>query len=93
MATSSTAALLPWHREDTWAVFIALGLVLGVTLAFFLGGGRAVSWPVLPACTSRSASTARPQVPTWPGTSIGPGRPSQNCASMQVARAPPPSGP
>lgn len=53
MTTSSTAAILPWHRrEDTWAVFIALGLVLGVTIAFFLGGGRAVSATAL-------------TIPTW----------------------------
>ncbi|ACL66677.1 conserved hypothetical protein [Anaeromyxobacter dehalogenans 2CP-1] len=43
MSKAATAAL-PWHRrEDTWAILIALGLVLAVTAAFFLGGGRAVS--------------------------------------------------
>ncbi|EAX47849.1 conserved hypothetical protein 698 [Thermosinus carboxydivorans Nor1] len=29
---------IPWFkREDTWAIFIALGLVLAITLAFFAG--------------------------------------------------------
>ncbi|ABC82921.1 YeiH family protein [Anaeromyxobacter dehalogenans] len=43
MSKAVTAAL-PWHRrEDTWAILIALGLVLAVTTAFFLGGARAVS--------------------------------------------------
>jgi len=46
-------AALPWHRrEDTWAIFIALGLVAAVTTAFFLGAARAVS-------------TAALTVPTW----------------------------
>lgn len=53
MATPSTAALPPWHRrEDTWAILIALGLVLAVTLAYFLGGSRAVSATAL-------------SIPTW----------------------------
>ncbi|WP_242344270.1 YeiH family protein [Anaeromyxobacter terrae] len=39
---------LPWHRrEDTWAIFIALGLVLAVTSAFFLGATRLVSTAAL----------------------------------------------
>ena len=39
-----TPIALPWHRrEDTWAMFIALGLILAVTLAYFLGASRAVS--------------------------------------------------
>ncbi len=44
---------LPWHRrEDTWAVVIALGLVLSVSAAFFLGAPRV-------------ASTAAVTFPTW----------------------------
>lgn len=53
MTSSASFALPPWHRrEDTWAILIALGLVLAVTLAFFLGGARAVS-------------TAALSIPTW----------------------------
>ncbi len=53
VGANPSTAILPWHRrEDTWAVLIALGLVLGVTLAFFLGGGRAVSATAL-------------SIPTW----------------------------
>lgn len=37
MAVAPQSAL-PWHqREDTWAIIIALGLVLAITLAFFSG--------------------------------------------------------
>lgn len=50
---SAPPSTLPWHRrEDTWAIFIALGLVLVVTLAFFLGAARLVA-------------TAALTVPTW----------------------------
>ena len=36
--SNATPIALPWHRrEDTWAIFIALGLVLAVTTGFFLG--------------------------------------------------------
>src|SRR5512133_1063100 len=55
MSTQPTAvpSALPWHRrEDTWAIFIALGLVAAVTSAFFLGATRLVS-------------TAALTVPTW----------------------------
>lgn len=42
--TSTTSLSPPWHRrEDTWAVAIALTLVVGVTLAFFAGAGRLVA--------------------------------------------------
>ncbi|WP_378953710.1 YeiH family protein [Pelosinus sp. sgz500959] len=34
----TTQATLPWYqREDTWAIIIALGLVFGITIAFFGG--------------------------------------------------------
>ena len=47
---------LPWHRrEDTWAIFIALGLVLAVSAAFFLGASRAVAAAAL-------------AIPTWSGS-------------------------
>lgn len=46
---------LPWHRrEDTWAIVIALGLVLAVSGAFFLGASRAVAAAAL-------------AIPTWSG--------------------------
>jgi uncharacterized integral membrane protein (TIGR00698 family) len=39
---------LAWHRrEDTWAIFIALGLVLGITAAFFLGSARVLGHAAL----------------------------------------------
>lgn len=48
-----TQTALPWHRrEDTWAIFIALGLVLTATIAFFLGASKLVS-------------TAALTIPTW----------------------------
>ncbi len=54
---SAVPSALPWHRrEDTWAILIALGLVVAVTSAFFLGATRAVS-------------TAALTVPTW--TTLG----------------------
>lgn len=54
MSIASPAAL-PWHRrEDTWAIVIALGLVLAVTAAFFLGASPFVG------------STAL-AIPTWSG--------------------------
>src|SRR5512142_238282 len=41
---SAPSAALPWHRrEDSWAIAVALGLVLAATLAFLGGFGRAVS--------------------------------------------------
>ena len=50
---TSVPAVLPWHRrEDTWAILIALGLVLASTLAFFLG-------------VSRALGTAALSIPTW----------------------------
>src|SRR5512133_2610521 len=50
---TAVPSALPWHRrEDTWAIFIALGLVAAVTSAFFLGATRLVS-------------TAALTVPTW----------------------------
>ena len=43
-----TQTALPWHRrEDTWAIFIALGLVLTASVAFFLGASRLVSTTAL----------------------------------------------
>ncbi|BDG02396.1 YeiH family protein [Anaeromyxobacter oryzae] len=46
--SNATTTVLPWHRrEDTWAIIIALGLVLGVTLAFFLGAAHAISTTAL----------------------------------------------
>ncbi len=55
MPTPSAAAL-PWHRrEDTWAVFIALGLVFAVTAGFFLGAARPI----------QSLTLA---IPTWSGS-------------------------
>ena len=59
MTSSASFALPPWHRrEDTWAILIALGLVLAVTLAFFLGGARAVSTAALsiPTCALSTSS-------------------------------------
>jgi len=42
--TSTTQVSLPWHRrEDTWAIFIALGLVALVTAAFLTGSARVVT--------------------------------------------------
>jgi uncharacterized integral membrane protein (TIGR00698 family) len=39
---------LPWHRrEDTWAIAIALGLVLAATASFFLGSSRLVGTAAL----------------------------------------------
>jgi uncharacterized integral membrane protein (TIGR00698 family) len=56
MATAPSA--LPWHRrEDTWAILIALGLVAGVTVAFFLGASRAVSAAALNVPTWSSAAS------------------------------------
>jgi uncharacterized integral membrane protein (TIGR00698 family) len=53
--SSTPAHVLPWHRrEDTWAIFIALGLVLAVSAGFFLGASRLVT------------STAL-AIPTWSG--------------------------
>ena len=53
---NATPTALPWHRrEDTWAIFIALGLVVTVSAAFFLGASRVVS-------------TAALAFPTWSGT-------------------------
>jgi uncharacterized integral membrane protein (TIGR00698 family) len=50
-----TPSALPWsRREDTWAIFIALGLVAAVSVAFFLGASRIVS-------------TAALSFPTWTG--------------------------
>jgi uncharacterized integral membrane protein (TIGR00698 family) len=47
---------LPWHRrEDTWAIAIALGVVVAVTAAFFLGAARLVG-------------TAALSFPTWSGS-------------------------
>lgn len=49
--SNAAQVALAWHRrEDTWAIFIALGLVLTVTVAFFAGastwvGSTAVSFP------------------------------------------------
>jgi uncharacterized integral membrane protein (TIGR00698 family) len=49
---------LPWHRrEDTWAIVIALGLVLSVSGAFFLGAAKLVS-------------TAALTIPTWSHVSL-----------------------
>jgi uncharacterized integral membrane protein (TIGR00698 family) len=49
---------LPWHRrEDTWAILIALAVVLVVTGAFFLGA-------------SRLAASAALSIPTW-STDLG----------------------
>lgn len=54
MAAISQAAL-PWHRrEDTWAMFIALGLVAAITAAFFAGAGALVNAAAL-------------TIPTWSG--------------------------
>lgn len=48
-------AAVPWHRrEDTWAIVIALGLVLAVSAAFFLGGAKVVGGAAL-------------SFPTWSG--------------------------
>jgi uncharacterized integral membrane protein (TIGR00698 family) len=54
--SNSLSAALPWHRrEDTWAIFIALGLVFAVTVAFFLGAVRTVSATALAFPTWSSA--------------------------------------
>ena len=54
--SSTRATALPWHRrEDTWAIFIALGLVLAVTVSFFVGASQLVN------------STAL-TIPTWSGS-------------------------
>jgi uncharacterized integral membrane protein (TIGR00698 family) len=54
--SNAPATALAWHRrEDTWAIFIALGLVFAVTAGFFLGASPAVS------------STAL-TIPTWSGS-------------------------
>ena len=53
--SNATPVALPWHRrEDTWAIFISLGIVLAVTAAFFLGA-------------TRIASTTALSFPTWSG--------------------------
>jgi hypothetical protein len=55
MSNTSPIAL-PWHRrEDTWAIFIALGLVLAVTAGFFLGASPFVGATAL-------------SIPTWSGS-------------------------
>lgn len=37
--TGTPQSALPWYeREDTWAIIIALSLVLAITVAFFAGG-------------------------------------------------------
>jgi uncharacterized integral membrane protein (TIGR00698 family) len=59
--SKATTATLPWHRrEDTWAIFIALGLVMVVTVAFFLGASRLVSATALtfPTWTGAAKVTA-----------------------------------
>jgi uncharacterized integral membrane protein (TIGR00698 family) len=41
VASVAVPGALPWHRrEDTWAVLIALGVVLVVSAAFFAGAAR-----------------------------------------------------
>ncbi|WP_242337856.1 MULTISPECIES: YeiH family protein [Anaeromyxobacter] len=46
--SAAPPSTLPWHRrEDTWAILIALGIVLAVTSAFFLGATRLVSTAAL----------------------------------------------
>ena len=46
---------LPWHRrEDTWAILVALALVLGATAAFFAGSAGLLGF-------------AGYSVPTWSG--------------------------
>ena len=54
--SNATPIALPWHRrEDTWAIFIALGLVLAVTTGFFLGASPFVGATAL-------------TIPTWSGS-------------------------
>jgi uncharacterized integral membrane protein (TIGR00698 family) len=70
MSNASPVAL-PWHRrEDTWAIFIALGLVLAVTTGFFLGaspfvGATALSIPTWSGSLAKVAATfaAQPAAP------------------------------
>ncbi len=59
--STAPAAALPWHRrEDTWAIAIALGLVVTVTSEFFLGATRLVSTAALavPAWTTGASILA-----------------------------------
>ena len=52
---SAFPAARPWHRhEEAWAIFIAMGLVLWVTLGYFLG-------------VSRLVEAAALNIPTWSG--------------------------
>jgi hypothetical protein len=54
--SNAAPAALPWHRrEDTWAIFISLGIVVAVTAGFFLGAPRI-------------ATTTALTFPTWSGT-------------------------
>jgi uncharacterized integral membrane protein (TIGR00698 family) len=49
---------LPWHRrEDTWAIVVALGLVLSVAAAFFAGAAKLVATTAL-------------TIPTWSDVSL-----------------------
>jgi hypothetical protein len=54
---------LPWHRrEDTWAILIALGLVVSVSAAFFAGAAKIVSTAALTIPTWSQASSVLAQL-------------------------------
>lgn len=68
--SNAVTTTLPWHRrEDTWAIVIALGLVLLVTAAFFLGASPFVGATAL-------------AIPTWSGSL---GKVTQSLAASPVA--------
>ncbi|HEX7623686.1 MAG TPA: putative sulfate exporter family transporter, partial [Anaeromyxobacteraceae bacterium] len=64
-------AALPWYRrEESWAIFIALGLVVAVTAAFFGGAAHYVNAAALsfPTWSRDLGTTTRALVaqPLWP---------------------------
>jgi uncharacterized membrane protein YgcG len=62
----ATSAALAWHRrEATWAILIALALVLGVTVAFFTGATRPASSTALTVLAMAGALAASGSARKW----------------------------